>query len=88
MRSVPIGLGRACRRGIANGEITVPRVVQEAVVNSYACHFARALPESATGPGDGGRLRLPQRADRAAVNGPAARRGIGYIRAAASSGLA
>jgi hypothetical protein len=57
-------------------------------VNSDACHFARALPESATGPGDGGRLRLPQRADRAAVNGPAARRGIGYIRAAASSGLA
>jgi hypothetical protein len=73
----PIGLDRGGRRVIANAEITVPRVVQEAVVNSYASHFARTLPESATGPGDGGRLRLSQRTDRAADNGPVARRGIG-----------
>ena len=54
MRRVPIGLDRGGRRVIANAEITVTRVVQEAVVNSYASHFARTLPESATGPGDGG----------------------------------
>jgi len=57
--------------------ITVPRVAQEAVVNGYACHFARTLPESATGPGAGGRLRLPQRTDRAADNGPVTGCGIG-----------
>ena len=60
----PIGLDSVCRRGMANGEITVPRVAQETVVNGYACHFARTLPESVTGPGAGGRVRLPQRTDR------------------------
>lgn len=45
-------------------------------MNSYACHFARTLPETATDPGDGGRLRPPQRADRAADNGPVAATGL------------
>jgi hypothetical protein len=52
MRGVPIGLDSACRRGMANGGITVPRVAQEAVVNGYACHFARQCrsPRQARAP--------------------------------------